>query len=80
MMPNQIHSQPIADPLPGPGAHPAITHRRLSRRELFTGVWKPRLARPYTALRRAQSPRGIAVRSPRAARNRRQADHEDTRR
>jgi len=80
MMPNQILPQPIVDALPGPGVRPAITHPRLFRRELFAGVWKPRLARPYGALRRALSPRSIAVRPPRTARNRRQADHEDTRR
>jgi hypothetical protein len=80
MMPNQILSQPIAEPLPGPVVRPAITHPRLSRRALFAGVWKPRLARPYTALRRALSARSFAVRSQRAASNRRQADHEDARR
>jgi hypothetical protein len=80
MMPNQILSQPIADPLPGPGVRPAITRLKLTRRELFTGVWKPRLGRRYAALRRVLSPRGTAARRPRAARNRRQSDHEDAQR
>ena len=79
-MPNQILSQPIADPLPGPGVRPAITRPKLTRRELFTSVWKPRLARRYAALRRALFPRGAAARSPRAARNRRHSDHEDAQR
>jgi len=80
MMPNQILSQPIAGPLPGPGVRPAITHPKSTRRELFTSVWKPRLVRRYAALRRALSPKGAAGPSPCATRNRRQTDHEDRQR
>ena len=79
-MPNNIVSQPIADRLPGPGADPAIAHDSLSRRELFTGVCRTRLARGSTAFRRILSGRATAPRSPRAARNRRRRGNEDARR
>jgi hypothetical protein len=72
MMPNQILSQPLADPPPGPGARPA-TPSKLSRREVFTGVWTRRFTRQRSALRRALTPKGTAGRSPGAGRDRRSA-------
>jgi hypothetical protein len=68
MMPNQILPQEIADPPPGPGVSPAIT-QRLSRRELFTGVWTRRFTRQRSALRRALSRVGAVPRSTDAERD-----------
>jgi len=80
MMPNQILSQPIGDPLPGAGVRSAVEHRRFSRRELFTSVWKPRFARRRSAVRRVLFPRGAAGRSPGGALDGDQSDHEDAQR
>lgn len=73
MMPKQIHSQPTAD-LP-PGAEPAATtsrRHRVSRRELFTGVWAPRITRRRAALGRAVSRPFATNRSQNAGRNQRE--------
>ena len=73
MMPNQVLSQPIADPPPGPVVRPPITPSKLSRREVFTAVWSRRFAGQRSAFGRALSSKGIAARSPGAGRNRRQS-------
>jgi hypothetical protein len=73
MMPNQVLSQPIADPPPGPVVRPPIASLKLSRREVFTGVWSRRFASRRGAFGRVLSPKGTAARSPGAGRNRRQS-------
>jgi hypothetical protein len=52
----------------------------MSRRELFTGVWKRRFAGPRIALRRALSRVGTTLQSPGAARDRRRTAREGARR
>jgi len=80
MMPNQNSSQPIADPPPGAGPGPATAPPRLSRRQLFTGVWSHRFASQRAALRRTLSPTPAAARTQGGGRNRRQSERKSAQR